>query len=639
MIQTLLLNIFDFAFDIVDAATALLAQSYFLQKRKLHKATYFLLSISLAILLFICNNYIPGMTGVILYKTVEVSFLVYSFGDTPRYKRFLSPIITSLLQIASDAITFGTLIFFNPTVDLYSMFYKGIFPLYIGMVMLSRLFFVTSSFFTITLIKQKTTAENYWFVVIPALSFITGLLLISQLLLGKLNGIIYLVVTVLILLMNVISFYLLNITAKATQALAKEQSTKTIEGLKEEQYKRLMETNEETRKWKHDIKNHIYTSIGFLQEGHPKDAETYLTNLVGSIQTSTFAIQSGNAILDAVLSTKISECIKKDITVHLDISIPDKYMKSIDVCSIIGNLMDNAINACELLPNDNRDIWIRLKPTKTFITLTVKNPIPPKEAELARKERQKGELHGIGLKQIKKRVASYNGIYLQTIENNLWVANVSIPLETDVIWLKTYCGTFGGVIRMAQTYEKVAKKYATTLVNRKIISPQEKNLHIYGMILLLNNSVICILSLTIGLLIHQFLTTLLFLISFSLLRIHIGGLHAKTPLRCTIISVGICFASQIITIYSKINSIYILYAFTICFSIYLFVVTFIENKKDKIIGMVYIVVTMTSAIFLESNHKPESTTLLFAIFSVGMLKLLERVKTSYDKKEIRISKR
>lgn len=441
------------------------------------------------------------------------------------------------------------------------------------------------------------------------------------------------------IVVNIVTFYLLNVTAKATQALAKEQSTKTIEGLKEEQYKRLMETNEETRKWKHDIKNHIYTSIGFLQEGHPKDAETYLTNLVGSIQTSTFAIQSGNAILDAVLSTKISECIKKDITVHLDISIPDKYMKSIDVCSIIGNLMDNAINACELLPNDNRDIWIRLKPTKTFITLTVKNPIPPKEAELARKERQKGELHGIGLKQIEKRVANYNGIYLQVIENNLWVANVSIPLETDVIWLKTYCGTFGGVIRMAQTYEKVAKKYAATLVNRKIISPQEKNIHIYGMILLLNNSVIYILSLTIGLLIHQFLTTLLFLISFSLLRIHIGGLHAKTPLRCTIISVGICFASQIITIYSKTNSIYILHALAICFSIHLFVVTFIENKKDKIIGMVYIVVTMTSAIFLESNHKPESTTLLFAIFSVGMLKLLERVKTSYDKKEIRISKR
>lgn len=190
----------------------------------------------------------------------------------------------------------------------------------------------------------------------------------------------------------------------------------------------------------------------------------------------------------------------------------------------------------------------------------------------------------------------------------------------------------GGVIRMAQTYEKVAKKYAATLVNRKIISPQEKNIHIYGMILLLNNSVIYILSLTIGLLIHQFLTTLLFLISFSLLRIHIGGLHAKTPLRCTIISLGICFASQIITIYSKTNSIYILHTLAICFSIYLFVVTFIENKKDKIIGMVYIVVTITSVIFLESNHKPESTTLLFSIFSVGILKLLERVKISHDKK-------
>ena len=627
--QSIFLDLCDFVVDLADVGITFSVQNYLLDKRKVSTLRYIFLSILLSCYLYFFNNYVPGMSGIISYKFIEVLVLTICFYQHPIYKVLVPPLVCSVLQLVTELTVLGCLTILNPNIDIYSFVYDEISPLYVGLAILARCCFAISSFVFAKIMKTKNVAETMWLIVIPVISVIIGLLHITQLIQSKMDGVVYILSTTLIIVVNIVTFYLLNVTAKATQALAKEQSTKTIEELKEEQYNRLMETNEETRKWKHDIKNHIYTSIGFLQEGHPKDAEAYLTNLVGSIQTSTFAIQSGNAILDAVLSTKISECIKKDITVHLDISIPDKYMKSIDVCSIIGNLMDNAINACELLPNDNRDIWIRLKPTKTFITLTVKNPIPPKEAELARKERQKGELHGIGLKQIEKRVASYNGIYLQTIENNLWVANVSIPLETDVIWLKTYCGTFGGgVIRMAQTYEKVAKKYAATLVNRKIISPQEKNIHIYGMILLLNNSVIYILSLTIGLLIHQFLTTLLFLISFSLLRIHIGGLHAKTPLRCTIISVGICFASQIITIYSKTNSIYILHALAICFSIYLFVVTFIENKKDKIIGMVYIVVTITSVIFLESNHKPESTTLLFSIFSVGILKLLERVKIS-----------
>lgn len=442
--QSNFLNLCDFVVDLADVGITFSVQNYLLDKRKVSTSRYIFFSILLSCYLYFFNNYIPGMSGIISYKFIEVLVLTICFYQHPIYKVLVPPLVCSVLQLVTELTVLGCLTILNPNIDIYSFVYDKISPLYVGLAILARCCFAISSFVFAKIMKTKNVAETMWLIVIPVISVIIGLLHITQLIQSKMDGVVYIFSTALIIVVNIVTFYLLNVTAKATQALAKEQSTKTIEGLKEEQYKRLMETNEEARKWKHDIKNHIYTSIGFLQEGHPKDAETYLTNLVGSIQTSTFAIQSGNAILDAVLSTKISECIKKDITVHLDISIPDKYMKSIDVCSIIGNLMDNAINACELLPNDNRDIWIRLKPTKTFITLTVKNPIPPKETELARKERQKGELHGIGLKQIEKRVANYNGIYLQVIENNLWVANVSIPLETDVIWLKTYCGTFGG---------------------------------------------------------------------------------------------------------------------------------------------------------------------------------------------------
>nr|MCR5374910.1 Spo0B domain-containing protein [Lachnospiraceae bacterium] len=111
------------------------------------------------------------------------------------------------------------------------------------------------------------------------------------------------------------------------------------------------------RGWRHDYRNHIQVLKAYASEGNLEAIKAYLDELDTDLATVDTVIKTGNAMADAILNSKISLARSKNIEVRADAHIPLALTTpDIDLCVIIGNLFDNAIEASMKLPEDKRII-------------------------------------------------------------------------------------------------------------------------------------------------------------------------------------------------------------------------------------------------------------------------------------------
>ena len=127
----------------------------------------------------------------------------------------------------------------------------------------------------------------------------------------------------------------------------------------ETHYREVENMYRQIRGWRHDYRNHIQTMKAYAAAGDWEAIKNYLDLLDTDLNTVDTVIKTGNAMTDAILNSKISLAKSKDIQVTADARIPVKLKTSeIDLCCIIGNLFDNAIDASMQLPADQRLIRV-----------------------------------------------------------------------------------------------------------------------------------------------------------------------------------------------------------------------------------------------------------------------------------------
>ncbi|MDZ5254343.1 sensor histidine kinase [Clostridium sp. LIBA-8841] len=176
-------------------------------------------------------------------------------------------------------------------------------------------------------------------------------------------------------------------------------------------YEQVITNYDDTRKTFHDIKNHVNVISYLLKNKDYDSMEEYLNNLNNKIIYSDINICS-NKIINAICLEKLNRCKEENINIEFDININKELnINALDVCIIFGNLIDNAIEACET--NDSqKDIKVIVKTEFNQLSLKIINS---KEKSLIRvgdkiltsKEDKKN--HGIGLENVKQSVAKNNG--------------------------------------------------------------------------------------------------------------------------------------------------------------------------------------------------------------------------------------
>ena len=195
-------------------------------------------------------------------------------------------------------------------------------------------------------------------------------------------------------------------------------------------YQEVENMYKKMRGWRHDYRNHIQTMKVLAEKGNLEAIKEYLNKLDEDLATVDTVVKTGNAMADAILNSKISLAKSKGINVKVDAHVPVKLkMSELDLCVILGNLFDNAIEASLPLPEEERliRVYMVMKNTQLYISFTnfTASKKQSKEANLFKTT--KGDGHGFGLVRIDSIIEKLDGYLSRNSEDGAFTTEILIP--------------------------------------------------------------------------------------------------------------------------------------------------------------------------------------------------------------------
>ena len=198
----------------------------------------------------------------------------------------------------------------------------------------------------------------------------------------------------------------------------------------ETHYQEVENMYRQTRGWRHDYRNHIQTMKAYAAQGDLEAIKKYLDMLDVDLNTVDTVVKTGNSMADAILNSKISLAKARNIPVKVDAHIPVQLkMSELDLCCIIGNLFDNAIEASMKLPEEERliRVYMDMKGTQLYISFT-NFTAGGKLSKVGKGFRtSKGEGHGFGLVRIDAIVERLEGYLSRNSEEGAFTTEILIP--------------------------------------------------------------------------------------------------------------------------------------------------------------------------------------------------------------------
>ena len=272
----------------------------------------------------------------------------------------------------------------------------------------------------------------YWlsFVAIPLSTAFTVILIFATVQLSQIVGLIFILA---IIGVNAITLNLYNIIVKAH-----EDSLKVALESKEKEYYLsqchvMQESSESLKAFRHDMQLHFAMLHNLASAIEANEIVKYLSSLTEDMERSKIHCDTGNLALDSVINHKLRNIGKTDIQIDMDILMPPTIGIEIsDIVTILGNLLDNAIDAVDKLAN--KWISVTIKLVKGNLYILVKNPY---EGEIRFKDGDDSELvsikhgdeHGYGLKNIRRAVDKYNGELKISTSNNVFAISMLLFLQ------------------------------------------------------------------------------------------------------------------------------------------------------------------------------------------------------------------
>ena len=198
----------------------------------------------------------------------------------------------------------------------------------------------------------------------------------------------------------------------------------------ETHYQEVENMYRQMRGWRHDYRNHIQTMKVLASSGDLEGIRSYLDRLDTDLNTVDLAVKTGNAMADAILNSKISLAKSRDIPVQVDAHIPVRLkMSELDLCCVIGNLFDNAIEASLALPPEERliRVYMDMKGTQLYLSFTNFTAQGKREKRNGRFLTTKGEGHGFGLVRVDAIVERLDGYLSRNSEDGAFTTEILIP--------------------------------------------------------------------------------------------------------------------------------------------------------------------------------------------------------------------
>lgn len=388
------------------------------------------------VILFLLSLFRQTWLNITSFFIINTVFLYMLFKLKLLLALFHSAILTAIMGISELAV-FGIISRFFP----HFLLEAGV-----GLVfytVFSKIFFFAVIYLLIHLFKVKKTSQEQYghsellLLLIPISSaFIIFTFIAIGQTVSFVSPVDFMVTicAVLLLIVNLLVFGINQYNQKKSQEYTDMQLLLQKESDSVEYYEMLLSQNENLSILIHDIKKHLQ-SIRLLNE--KKDSvkiNTYIQQLMDSSGLKETSKICDNELLNAILCRYHRQCIDKHIVFHTDIrSGTVQAIYPHDLTSLFCNLLDNAIEAAENIPDSFIELTVQKKENLPFIVIVVINscrntPVYGQDG-LPVSYKPNKTRHGFGIKSIKKVVKQYHGDLQMYYDSNYGTFHTIITLK------------------------------------------------------------------------------------------------------------------------------------------------------------------------------------------------------------------
>jgi len=278
------------------------------------------------------------------------------------------------------------------------------------------------------MIKEKSDVSfMHWVAVfvVPSGTLFSTIILIAY---SSENNIMVILISITILfLINIFVFYLYdallkNYQDKFARELLQRQNNSYIK-----QFDLISQSQNNFRILRHDFKNHLSVLQSYLDSNKLPEAKEYVQSLFEHLDNADEFSKSGNMVIDSILNYKLGEARNKDIKIETSINIPEKLsVEAFDLSAILGNLLDNAIEAC-CFAKVNRQITVSLDYDKNILFITVANTFDDTKAPIGqdfKTSKKDKENHGYGLQSVRRCVEKYRGKIVFHCQTDFFIVDI-----------------------------------------------------------------------------------------------------------------------------------------------------------------------------------------------------------------------
>ena len=230
-----------------------------------------------------------------------------------------------------------------------------------------------------------------------------------------------------------------------TQKLILQSQQEIIWKMKEEEFqkrdfyiKNMQDTLQTIKAQRHDLNNYISTLYGLIYMERIQEAQQYITKLNDRISYINDIVETNHPIITSLLNIKKYKANQEKINMITNINLPnDLPIDFVDLSIVLGNLFDNAIEACSLIKEGEKVIELSMYIKDNYLIIKIVNSkcdsIKSEVSKLSTgyTSKKDKENHGIGLNNVKNVVDHYNGLMDLEDDGNMFKVNIALSIEKD----------------------------------------------------------------------------------------------------------------------------------------------------------------------------------------------------------------
>lgn len=204
--------------------------------------------------------------------------------------------------------------------------------------------------------------------------------------------------------------------------------------LLEENYKTINEIYMSNSKLYHDLNNHLNVLYQLLDEGKGDEAKEYIKEISRPMMKLSKVVWTGTDVVDVIINSKIEKMKERNISYKVNVEFPQNTnILPHDMCTILANLLDNAIEATAAVGNSG-NVELTIRKINHFLAIKVCNSCVEKRegfVDYPMTTKENKQLHGWGLPSVRDAVGKYNGTLKCINEGNLFIVKIMLFFDKD----------------------------------------------------------------------------------------------------------------------------------------------------------------------------------------------------------------